>query len=239
MGLGNSFGISSETNNNIQTDGLVGYWDAAFKSSYPISGTTWNDLTGTTNATLANGPTFSTVNGGSITVDGSNDSINIASGSYVSSLGAEMFMEVMVVPKEETHVRPIIVTNSQNPWRLIMVSNSGASGEFFFNWNVNVDGTGNTVSTSNYVEDDSYILQCGYDGAEVFAYMNGVKQSDTESDTGDIDALTKDISIGGDTGYDPSRHANLDIGFVRLYNRCLSDGEIIQNYNATKQRLGL
>ena len=30
MGLGSSFGISSETNNNIQTDGLVGYWDAAF-----------------------------------------------------------------------------------------------------------------------------------------------------------------------------------------------------------------
>ena len=223
----------------IVTDGLVASYDAADKNSYPGSGTNWSDLVGSNTAVLTNGPTFSNLNRGSITVDGSNDSINIASGSYVSSLGAEMFMEVMVVPKEETHVRPIVVTNSQNPWRLIMVSNSGASGEFFFNWNVNVDGTGNTVSTSNYVEDDSYILQCGYDGAEVFAYMNGVKQSDTESDTGDIDALTKDISIGGDTGYDPSRHANLDIGFVRLYNRCLSDGEIIQNYNATKQRLGL
>ena len=239
MGLGNSFGISSETNNNIQTDGLVGYWDAAFKSSYPRSGTTWNDLTGTTNATLANGPTFSTVNGGSITVDGSNDSINIASGSYVSSLGAEMFMEVMVVPKEETHVRPIVVTNSQNPWRLIMVSNTGTGGEFFFNWNVNVDGSGHTVSTAFYVQDEPYILQCGYDGAEVFAYMNGVKQSDTESATGDIDTLTEDISIGGDAGYSPSRHANLDVGFLRFYNRCLTDEEILQNFNAQRARFGI
>jgi hypothetical protein len=239
MGLGSSFGITSETNNNIQTDGLVGYWDAAYKKSYPRSGTTWIDLAGSNNATLVNGPTFSTVNGGSITVDGSNDSINISSGSGDFSFTSEMFMEVMVVPKEETHVRPIVVTNSQEPWRLIMVSNTGTSGEFFFNWNVNVDGANNTVSTAFYVQDESYILQCGYDGTEVFAYMNGVKQSDTESATGDIDTLTKDISIGGDAGYSPSRHANLDIGFVRLYNRCLSDGEIIQNYNATKQRLGL
>ena len=44
MGLGSSFGITSETNNNIQTDGLVYYLDAAYKSSYPRSGTTWSDL---------------------------------------------------------------------------------------------------------------------------------------------------------------------------------------------------
>jgi len=223
----------------IVTNGLVASYDAADKNSYPGSGTNWNDLVGSNTAVLTNGPTFSNLNRGSITVDGSNDIINISSGSGDFSFTSEMFMEVMVVPKEETHVRPIVVTNSQEPWRLIMVSTTGTTGEFYFNWNVNVDGTGNTVSTSYYVENEPYILQCGYDGAEVFAYMNGVKQSDTESATGDIDTLTKDISIGGDTGYDPSRHANLDIGFLRFYNRCLTHEEILQNFNAQRARFGI
>ena len=223
----------------IVTDGLVASYDAADKNSYPGSGTNWSDLVGSNTAVLTNGPTFSNLNRGSITVDGSNDSIEISSGSGDFSFTSEMFMEVMVVPKEETHVRPIVVTNSQEPWRLVMVSDSGTSGEFYFNWNMNIDGGGNTVSTAYYVQDEPYILQCGYDGAEVFAYMNGVKQSDTESATGDIDTLTKDISIGGDAGYFPTRHANLDVGFLRFYNRCLTDEEILQNFNAQRTRFGI
>ena len=40
MGMGMSFGITAETGNNIVTDGLVFYVDAAYKKSYPGSGTT-------------------------------------------------------------------------------------------------------------------------------------------------------------------------------------------------------
>ena len=79
MGLGSSFGITSETNNNIQTDGLIGYWDAAYKKSYPRSGTTWIDLAGSNNGTLTNGPTFSSDNNGLIEFDGTNDFINLNS----------------------------------------------------------------------------------------------------------------------------------------------------------------
>ena len=40
---GISAGLGGQINNNIQTDGLIGYWDAAYKKSYPRSGTTCTD----------------------------------------------------------------------------------------------------------------------------------------------------------------------------------------------------
>ena len=39
MGIGSKFGIIAETGNNIQTDGLVFYVNAAYKKSYPGTGT--------------------------------------------------------------------------------------------------------------------------------------------------------------------------------------------------------
>ena len=61
---------------SIVTDGLVLCLDAANTKSYPGSGTTWTDISGRgNNGTLTNGPTFSSDDGGSIVVDGSNDFI--------------------------------------------------------------------------------------------------------------------------------------------------------------------
>ena len=58
----------------IVTDGLVLCLDAGDRKSYSGSGTTWSDRSGNGyNATLNNGPTFNSANGGSIDFDGSND----------------------------------------------------------------------------------------------------------------------------------------------------------------------
>jgi len=61
---------------NIVTNRLVMYLDAANTTSYPFpyTGSSWFDLTGNLrNATLFNGPTFSSANSGSIVFDGVND----------------------------------------------------------------------------------------------------------------------------------------------------------------------
>ena len=66
-------------NSRIITENLVLCLDAANSKSYPGSGTTWTDLSGNgNNATLTNGPTYSSANGGSIVFDGvilSNDGL--------------------------------------------------------------------------------------------------------------------------------------------------------------------
>ena len=67
--------------NNIVQDGLVLNLDAGNANSYPGSGTTWSDLSGTgNNATLVNGPTYSSTDGGSIVFDGTNDYVAETSG---------------------------------------------------------------------------------------------------------------------------------------------------------------
>jgi len=50
-------------NSNIINSGLVLHLDAGNTASYPGSGTTWTDLSGTNNhGTLENGPTYSSSN---------------------------------------------------------------------------------------------------------------------------------------------------------------------------------
>ena len=64
----------------IVTQGLVLDLDAGKLDSYPKFGTTWRDISfNQNNGTLVNGPTFNSLNGGSIVFDGSNDYVTIPS----------------------------------------------------------------------------------------------------------------------------------------------------------------
>ena len=73
-----------------------------------------------------------------------------------------------------------------------------------------------------------------YDGASAKLYLNG-ELKNTVSVTGTVvpDA-TGVMLIGGDDGY--SRSINGQIGTVKIYNRGLSADEVIQDYEATKNR---
>ena len=67
---------TAEGGGNIVTDGLVLLLDAANTKSYVSGSTIWNDLSRSgNNGSLINGPTFNSLNGGSIVFDGSNDFI--------------------------------------------------------------------------------------------------------------------------------------------------------------------
>ena len=81
---------------SIVTDGLVFYVDAANSKSYPGTGTDWADLSGDATATLTNGPTYSSNNGGYIDFDGSNDHVEVT-GINVSALSA-FTLEAWVYP---------------------------------------------------------------------------------------------------------------------------------------------
>ena len=71
-------GIVQSNYSKIVKDGLVLWVDAMNDNSYPETGITWTDLSGNNNnATLINGPTFDTANGGSIVFDGTDDRATI------------------------------------------------------------------------------------------------------------------------------------------------------------------
>ena len=57
---------------NVVTDGLVAYFDAANRASYPGTGTTWTELVAGNNGTLYNFEAgfFDSAHGGSLDFDG-------------------------------------------------------------------------------------------------------------------------------------------------------------------------
>ena len=79
----NSFSSKIITDGGLITTGMTNLWDFGLTSCYPGSGTTLNTLTTSTQAwTLTNGPTFSTLGGGSLLFDGGNDYLAYANSSW-------------------------------------------------------------------------------------------------------------------------------------------------------------
>ena len=84
--------MGSAAGPNLVTDNLILYLDAANTNSYSNSGTTWNDLSGNGyDATLTNGPTYNSDNGGYFIFDGTNDHAVIDSSFQVSTSGTYSF----------------------------------------------------------------------------------------------------------------------------------------------------
>ena len=241
--------MSNNYGPRIVTDGLVLCLDAADRNSYPGSGTTWKDLSGNeNNGTLTNGPTFSSVNGGSFSFDGVNDymqaDVNTTSLDGDPSLTVDMFVK------------------RRNG------TNIGGNGGF---WGIGGSGQGNSIegwtptanlihldvydstrlATSYYYPEGEFIHLCwtkngpGHDVTNVKCYINGsqVSLTKTRNSTRTNQLNTSTIGIGICLGRinanSSSFHAPIDISLFRVYDRSLSALEISQNYNATKGRFGL
>jgi hypothetical protein len=205
MGLGSSFGITSETNNNIQTDGLVFYVDAAYKSSYPRSGTTWYDLINTNHGTLTNGPVHNT--NGYFTFDGTNDHSAID-------------QDVTVFSRDDASNRQwwIFLQNNESIWWSFVV--------------------GNAQSPTGLYTANNWFHVCGtYDGSTGIIYVNGTARTTTGGLSGNISSGNAALNIGNRDNDD--RHFDGDIACARLYNKALTAGQVLQNYNAQKQRFGI
>ena len=124
----------------IVTDGLVFCVDAGDKMSYPGAGTTWTDLSkNRNNGTLINGPTFDSANGGSISLDGSNDYISV--GSFNEDSSQDLSVMVWVYPivldggsssgKDYSWIINKRDNASDRQWQMYFRSIEGAN-DFFF-----------------------------------------------------------------------------------------------------------
>jgi hypothetical protein len=250
-----NYSVANLDYENIVTDGLILNLDAGFTTSYPTTGTTWYDLSGNSNnGTLTNGPTFNSANSGSIVLDGTNDYINVSrninlepnsvtmqcvfyinnmnSGNYPGII-SKGYWDSQTSPKDiegySMHIRPnynLWVDFNNNGTRKIL--QEGQSGE-----GINVGITQNSL---NFIT-----VTIGPTGATI--YNKGIKYySDNTNYT--------IVYTGDNGGIVP---ANLWIGWMQyqggtlngniynaiIYNRALSDTEILQNYNAQKGRFGL
>jgi len=215
---------------SVVEDGLVLCLDAANKSSYAGAGTAWNDLVGSNNGTLTNGPTFSEENGGSVAFDGTNDkvSFNLTSdfsgvnlndfdctqegwcrfeGSDINQFGA-----IVAFGSFDLEIAPTSSTGSTNVVG-IWVNNRTLSP--LYTVTLNVWHHYAMTKLGNF-----YTL-----------YVDGqVIGSDTDTDNATV-GTTGTIANNGHVNY-----LEGSISLVRLYNRALSEEEIKQNYKALRGR---
>ena len=223
----------------IVTDGLVFYVDAGNDNSYPGSGTTITDLISGTDGTLTNGPTYSSNNAGLIVCDGTNDYIDFDSfESYVPT--SEGTFNVFVRPTDLTitsgeKMYMVYELNSSNNI-VIMLRYTGGSAKIAWRYKAGGTAENRTSNASNFSTSDFYLLSLTYSvtNNRMRAYSNGVQISTELSIGGTWAGGTARFGLGADTN--GSHYAPAEISHASIYNRELSSTEILQNYNALKNR---
>ena len=235
----------------IVTDGLILNLDAGFTPSYPTSGTTWTDLSGNANnCTLVNGPTYSTSQGGGIQFDATDDYATIPDSNSLdlTELTISLWFNrgsILTLTNgdgENLFLKGISTNDEYCP----AVTLLGPTGGGRYAW----ISQPSSVSYS-FIEPPSQVLFANQWYNLVFthvstntpvAYLNGVKQTNwtTTNPTNPLIPNTLNATICGDQ-YRSTKRATFNgiMSIVQLYNRALSETEVLQNWNALKGRFGL
>ena len=218
----------------IVTNGLVLALDAADKNSYSGTGTNWQDLSGNANTgTLTNGPTFSNTKNGAIVFDGVDDYVSIPNNSNFNN-GNNITVEAWVLCTNwSTYTHPMIVAKGINvEWILWKSNDTGVVGKL--GWR-----GGGSVYTTTSLPNNTWVQCVGSVGsAGQKVYLNGVLEStvgNTTFTSGNVDVAIAAGLVAGS----PSNPLGASVAITRIYNRQLTDAEVLQNYNATKGRFGL
>ena len=216
---------------NIVKNGLVLNIDAANPSSYAGSGNTSFDLSGFGNtATLVNGTGFGTTGGGMFVFDGSNDYIDIPS---ITSITGNFTVAVWFFTT---------ATTDANFKRLVDLNY--ATG-FWLGRQTNTNNWGGGIIESNepygiylpLTNGQWHYLVSIRSGSTHILYGDGVSNtiSNTVS-TGNLSASSLLIAKQPEGG---GTFLNGNISQVQLYNRALSATEVMQNFNAMRERYNI
>ena len=234
----------------IVTDGLQLFMDAGYTPSYPRSGTTFYNSTVNENGTLVNGPTWSNENGGQIIFDGIDDFLNLNNFPAISFSGG-ITIEIVVR----------FTSLGAGGWeRFVDMRNSGGTSNFitFSRFSIfprivfqcsNITGgdaqrryiSDGNVITTNEIAFFSFTMGPGTPGNEnsnCALYKNGtaIAGSFSEGIPRTPSTIVRNQSWVGRSPFGGNSFLNGSVYQLRIYNKGLSASEILQNYNALKDR---
>ena len=218
--------------NSIVTQNLVLCLDAANIKSYPGSGaTTWSDLSGNgNNGTLVGSPTYSAVNGGSLSFNGSSQYAGTAINSGLN--GSFTFCCFVNVTSITANGSILTSQFSTNYWAFLGFNPSNNLTFSLF------DNTNNPIAlSSTNVTPGTWCYLVGVRDIvadTISIFFNGISTGSSNDSTTSVPSYSA-LNIGGQTNV-AGRYANCKIGTVQIYNRALSAAEVAQNYNALKGR---
>ena len=216
---------------SIVTTGLALYLDAGNASSYPGSGTNWNDLSGNgRNGTLTNGPTYSSADGGSIVFDGTNDFIQCAGSLTVT---AATFVSWIRRNGNQNQYDGILFSRGTNTTGM----NFQVSNQLGYHWNNNINTYG--WQSGLTIPDLTWcMVAVSVTSTAAIAYLcqsSGITTATNTVSHGS--SLLNDIKLAQDDA--GSRFFTGNIAIAQLYNTALSAEQISQNFAADRARFGV
>jgi len=234
----NTYIRSKKEKNFIPYDGLKLYLDAAKGLSYSGTGSNWVDISGNyNNGLLINGPTYNSANEGTIVFDGTNDYISFNS----QPLSPTAFTVIV-------NVKFSSFTTQGGSRRLVAINGTGYTGNTFSLFVSSTgqigyilgNGTSNTEDYSNAVgvpvlELNKWYHVClTFNGSQKKIYIGGNLYATNTSPTTFTNPLNNKLLIGSYNGSVALLQGS--IGTVHIYNRALSDAEVMSNYSIYSQR---
>ena len=239
--------MSYHNNPRIVTNGLTLCLDANAKRSYPGTGTTWFDLTPNQQNGSLSAPTFNSA--GYFDFDGTDDVVGPSTFDYDDSGGA-FTVCAWVNPDSLTNANSysaiINRSDSSNHIFSLFMNKSSASSNVgdMSAWIFDNGGTLRLHSASgNCILNVSEWNFCVWRWQDNFGFTFDLFNSDGQvTQTASSSYVsrkdsTSQFTIGRwrNSGY----YFNGKIGCANLYNRKLSNAEVLQNYNSFKSRFGL
>jgi hypothetical protein len=236
-GFGSGFYASPA---RIAATGLVLQYDIGNSASYPGSGATVTDLAGNSNATLYNGPTYTS---GYLTFDGSNDAL-ITNTSLASKVTTDITSISMWAYPMDNGVLLSEVGTSALPndagWHDAQMEMVAGTMKFGM-W----DGAAISSITSMIATplNNWYNFTIVYDGTTLRAYVNGVAAgTNTFARLNPIEGgagIHYAIAATDITNMNDGSYANMRLGQFLVYSTALSADQVLQNFNATRSTYGI
>jgi hypothetical protein len=225
----------------IVTDGLVLYFDPTNVRSYPGSGTNLIDLKQNEyTGSLVNGVAFSSAKNGSLTFDGTNDYADFYAPNLTSTTTIQMWASVNY---SNRCAHKMLVG-----WGVYDVAAvCGSPGPLGYNTG-NGDTYGISGATVSSLGLENRWIHYTFEMREDVSYTNNKIYTN---------AVSRALSQQGGTEAPASRtfnsgngrisgwriatgqEVNMSMGIFMIYNRALTQAEITQNYEATREKYGV
>lgn len=230
----------------VNTSGLVMYIDASISSSYKGTGTSITDISQSAQVgTLTNGAGYSSANGGIFTLDGVNDYINMGNSELLqpySSRTVQIWAKI-----SPSSVGYLFCQGNSNTGSNQFTINYQDSGLIGYVCNNAGQYAGTTIANAGQIgtvgsggfgsNANIWVLYTySYSSSSQNGYVNGTLTA-TRSNPYSPSAITGNTLIGAGTSVSIPMKGS--IGSVSIYNRQLSNAEVLQNFNVTKTRFGL
>ena len=229
----------SSTPNAPVTSNLVLYYDPSNSSSYPGTGTTINDLSGNgLSGTMSNitftSPYFS--------FNGTSSQISVADNPLLEPGSGDWTIEFWV--------NHLVLAGSSR----ILIGKTDGGNSADWGYGLRSSSVGNTFmeigngTSSMQSPSTGLTLNTWYQVVGVWTnvatnsfalYVNGNLVGSNSHSYTSVKNTTSPLYLGSFNGGQFSQWLNGKMGVVRLYQKALTDSEVLQNFNSDKSKYGL